>query len=106
MAVFVSYSDGVPPGKIPDDAETFTAEVAKWVVWLHAIYSIAGLVLGLAFALLGVVLLLHGVAGTAGWVVQVLGLKSSLSDAAPGVVLAVIGVVVVFVTRFDIRVQK
>lgn len=81
-------------------AKAFTPRVTDKVATLSFIYAMAGLMLGLACALLGVVLF-HGVAGSSGWVVELLGLKSTLSDAAPGVVLFVVGLVVVFVTRYD-----
>jgi hypothetical protein len=83
-----------------------TEEVATRAIRFQFVYSMVGLGVGLVCVSLGVILLLHGVSGATGWVVQLLGLRSSLSDAAPGVVLAVIGVVVIFVTRFDIRAEK
>ncbi|MDQ6885167.1 MAG: hypothetical protein M3077_13190 [Candidatus Dormibacteraeota bacterium] len=45
-------------------------------------------------------------AGSSSWVGQVIGLQGKLSDAAPGTVLFVVGLLVVWVTRFDIRVRR
>jgi hypothetical protein len=95
---FHFWSAGVP-------RKAFTEAVAKDVVRRHFVYSLAGLGVGFACMVLGLVLLVHGVTGATGWVVQLLGLKSTLSDAAPGVVLAVVGFLVVFVTRFDVRAE-
>ena len=71
---------------------------------LQLMYSLAGLVLGFSCIMGGVVLFFHGVAGTSSWVGRFLGLESSLSDAAPGTVLFVVGLLVVWMTRFQIRV--
>ena len=73
---------------------------------LQLVYSLAGLVLGLACVIGGILLFFHGVAGSSSWVGEVIGLKSKLSDAAPGTVLFVVGLVVVFLTRFTVRVRR
>ncbi|TME21985.1 MAG: hypothetical protein E6I68_10070, partial [Chloroflexi bacterium] len=63
---------------------------------LQLIYSLAGLVLGLACVIGGTLLFFHGVVGSSSWVGEVIGVKSKLSDAAPGTVLFVVGLAVVF----------
>jgi hypothetical protein len=73
---------------------------------LQLIYSLAGLVLGLACIIGGIVLFFHGVAGSSSWVGQFIGVQSKLSDAAPGTVLFVVGVVIVWLTRFAVRVRQ
>jgi hypothetical protein len=73
---------------------------------LQLIYSLAGLVLGLACIIGGILLFFHGVAGSSSWVGEVIGVKSHLSDAAPGTVLFVVGLAVVWVTRFAVRVRQ
>ena len=73
---------------------------------LQLVYSLAGLVLGLACVVGGVVLFFHGVAGSSSWVGQFIGVQSKLSDAAPGTVLFVVGLAVVGLTRFSIRVRR
>lgn len=73
---------------------------------LQLIYSLAGLVLGLACVVGGIVLFFHGVVGTSSWVGQVIGAQSKLSDAAPGTVLFVVGLAVVWLTRFSVRVRQ
>lgn len=73
------------------------------LVLLQLIYSLAGLVLGLACVIGGILLFFHGVAGSSSWVGQFIGVKGQLSDAAPGTVLFVVGLLVVWLTRFDVR---
>jgi hypothetical protein len=73
---------------------------------LQLIYSLAGLVLGLACVIGGILLFFHGVAGSSSWVGEVIGVKSKLSDAAPGTVLFVVGLAIVWVTRFAVRVRQ
>ena len=73
---------------------------------LQLVYSLAGLVLGLACVIGGILLFFHGVVGTSSWVGEVIGVKSKLSDAAPGTVLFVVGLAVVFLTRFSVRVRQ
>jgi len=73
---------------------------------LQLIYSLAGLVLGLACIVGGILLFFHGVAGSSSWVGEVIGVKSKLSDAAPGTVLFVVGLAVVWLTRFAVRVRQ
>jgi hypothetical protein len=73
---------------------------------LQLIYSLAGLLLGLACVIGGILLFIHGVSGSSSWVGEVIGAKSKLSDAAPGTVLFVVGLAVVWLTRFAVRVRQ
>lgn len=73
---------------------------------LQLIYSLAGLVFGLACIVGGIVLFLHGVVGSSSWVGGFIGVQSKLSDAAPGTVLFVVGLAVVWLTRFAVRVRQ
>lgn len=70
------------------------------------VYSLCGLVLGLACLLGGIILFLNGVAGAASWTGRFLGVETNLSDAAPGAMLFVVGLFVVVATRFNVRLQK
>lgn len=76
------------------------------VTRLEYIYSILGLVLGLSTIIGGVILGLHGVTGSTSWTAKVLGLESKVNDAAPGVVLFIVGVFLVFITRPKIRLRN
>jgi hypothetical protein len=62
-------------------------------------YGMLGLILGMAGIIGGIVLCLHGVAGHTSWTAPALGLSSSINDAAPGVVLFVVGVFFVLITK-------
>src|SRR5438094_4610948 len=73
---------------------------------LQLIYSLAGLVFGLACIVGGIVLFSHGVSGSSSWVGEFIGVQTKLSDAAPGTVLFVVGLVVVWLTRFAVRVRQ
>jgi apolipoprotein N-acyltransferase len=73
---------------------------------LQLIYSLAGLVFGLACIVGGILLFFHGVAGSSSWVGEFIGVQSKLSDAAPGTVLFVVGLTVVWLTRFTVRVKQ
>ena len=72
----------------------------------HLIYSLAGLILGLVCVVGGIVLFLNGVAGSTSWTAKMLGAESEISDAAPGAVLFIVGLFIVFVTRYVVKVQK
>jgi hypothetical protein len=54
----------------------------------------------------GVILFLRGVTGSTGFVAEFIGMNTKLTDAAPGVVLFVIGLLMVWITRPDVRVYK
>jgi hypothetical protein len=73
---------------------------------LQLIYSLAGLLFGLSCIIGGIVLFFHGVAGSSSWVGEFIGVQSKLSDAAPGTVLFVVGLAVVWLTRFAVRVRQ
>jgi hypothetical protein len=46
------------------------------------------------------------VAGSSSWIGEFIGVQSKLSDAAPGTVLFVVGLAVVWLTRFAVRVRQ
>lgn len=72
---------------------------------LQLIYSLAGLLVGLACIVGGLGLFLHGVYGSSSWVGDFIGVKSRLADAAPGTVLFVVGLLIVWLTRFSVKVR-
>ncbi len=69
---------------------------------LQLIYSLGGLLLGFFCLAGGIVLFLHGVFGSTSWTARILGASSQITDAAPGGVLFVVGVFLVFITRFKV----
>ena len=85
----------VPRGANPD--------LAKKAMFYHLIYAMTALLLGVLLIAGGGLLFYLGVAGGTTWVVKTLGLESQLTDGPPGAVLAIVGLIVLFVTRFDVR---
>ena len=67
------------------------------------IYSVVGLVLGLICIIGGIILFLNGVAGSTSWTASMFRAESKISDAAPGAVLFIVGLFVVFVTRYRFK---
>lgn len=65
-------------------------------------YSVCGLLLGLVCILTGLALGLAGVAGHTNFTASLLGLNTQLTDAAPGVVVFVVGIFMVFISRFKV----
>ena len=68
-------------------------------------YAKLGLVLGLACIIGGIILGLNGVGGATSWTAKLLGLESQINDAAPGVVLFIVGVFYVWITKPKIRMR-
>ena len=72
----------------------------------HLIYSICGLVLGLVSIIGGIVLFLYGVSGSMSWTAKLLGAESKLLDAAPGAVLFIVGLFMVYITRYVVKIPS
>jgi hypothetical protein len=70
------------------------------------IYSLTGLILGLCCVIGGIILCLLGVVGDTNWTAKVMGIQSEVSDAAPGVILFIAGLFIVWITRFSIVVKN
>lgn len=69
------------------------------------IYSMAGLFLGLACIVAGAILGLFGAVSKTSWTAEFLGLSSKLTDATPGIVVFVVGIFIVLITRFGLKVK-
>ena len=67
--------------------------------------EIGGLVLGAISMIAGTILFLFGIVGSTSWTAHLLGAESKISDAAPGSVLFVVGLFVVLISRFSMRIQ-
>jgi hypothetical protein len=48
---------------------------------------------------------LHGVAGHTSWTASLLGLHSNVSDAAPGVVLFIVGLFMIWATKPKVKLK-
>ena len=89
----------VPPGGEGSD-------LWKSAAFYQLVYSLAGLVLGLACIVGGIILFAMGIGGSINWIVKAEGFHSQLANAAPGAVLFLVGLLVVWTTRFDILGSK
>lgn len=89
--------------KLPPDIKD--PELWKEAIRNEARYSMTGLLVGIFCILAGMVLLVHGVVGSVSWTAKLLGLESAISDAAPGTVLFIIGLLVIFLTRHEVEVK-
>ncbi len=90
----------VTPPQNPEDRELW-----RKAVKFQFIYSIAGLILGLACVIGGIILFLHGITGPlANWTTTLLGIN--ISDAAPGAILFVVGLLFVWITRFSVTTSQ
>ncbi len=104
-------------GKPPDAERVYIQKmevpfhVSDRVFWRRTsvfqfVYSSLGLLLGLACIVGGIILFLHGVTGSTSWTAKFIGAESNVSDAPPGVVLFIVGLFVVWITRFSVKVRK
>lgn len=87
--------------KLPSDVKD--ADLWKEAIRNEARYSMTGLLVGMFCILAGMVLLLHGVVGSVSWTTKLLGLETAISDAAPGTVLFIIGLLVIFLTKHNVE---
>ena len=89
----------------PVDIPAQAAEPGLWsrVSFMQFAYSVLGLVAGLACIVFGVVLFFNGVPGSVSWTTKFLGLQSQINGAAPGTILFLVGLFIIWITRFDIR---
>jgi phosphotransferase system glucose/maltose/N-acetylglucosamine-specific IIC component len=73
---------------------------------LKFVYSVFGLLLGFSCIVAGIILSMAGVVGHTSWAASLVGFTTNLNDAAPGVVVFIIGVFFVFITRFTVTVKE
>ena len=87
---------GLPPDK----------ETLRQLIRTQLVYSICGLVLGLCCLIGGIALFFHGVTGASSWTASILGARSQISDAAPGAILFIVGLFIVFISRFGFSMRR
>ncbi len=101
----------VPRTPVTHKAEvsaTITEEnrgVVEKSILYEAIYSVGGLILGLLCIVGGIILSILGVTGSIDWSAEILGAESTISNAAPGAVLFIVGVAIVFLTRYKVNLK-
>ncbi len=81
-------------------------EIAANIIQGEKTQSKSGSIIGFICILFGVVLLILGITGSVDWNIKTIGIESSLTNAAPGVVLIIVGFLIIFVTKFNIIVKK
>ena len=99
-----SLSIKTDPDRSP--SHSHAADVLRAAVRNEFRYAILGLIVGLAAILCGTALTLHGAFGSTSWTTRLLGLESKVNDAAPGVILFVVGMVIIFITRPRVELEK
>lgn len=82
------------------------SSVQAMVARQQFIYSQFGLLVGAGCMVGGVYLFIKGITGSLDWNLQILGASSELSNAAPGAVLFIVGVFVIFITRYVFKHHK
>lgn len=104
----IIHQDVIPSNILIDVSHTndlgkSTYTIKRKGAFYQLIYSLAGLILGLACVIGGIILFLNGVTGSTNWTAKFIGAESNISDAAPGVVLFIVGLFIVWVTRFNAK---
>lgn len=69
---------------------------------LKFFYSVIGLIIGLCCIISGTILGLSGVVGHTTFAASIIGLNTQLTDAAPGVIVFVVGIFIVWITKFKV----
>jgi len=69
-------------------------------------YGKLGLIFGIFVIIGGVVLGLHGVVGSTSWTASIMGLKSEVNDATPGVVLFIVGLFMILMTKPKVNLKN
>ncbi len=90
-------------GGIEVPAESVDKDLWNLALRYQFLYSLAGLIAGLACVLCGIFLFWNGIDGVgSSWTADAFGLK--ISDAAPGVVLFFVGLALAQLTKFTVRI--
>ena len=93
------------PAKSPYDQNSPTERLITEAIKGEYSYGKLGLILGLSSIIGGIILGLNGVAGSTSWTAKLLGLESRINDAAPGVVLFVVGLFMVWTTKPRVKLR-
>lgn len=80
--------------------------ILKRTTLYQFIYSILGWLLGFSCVVGGILLFFYGISGNSDMKGAVGGFNITVTNAAPGTILFIIGIFVVWVTRFKIKVKS
>jgi len=102
------YSEGsdIEALMIDRDFAAKQPEAVKKLSKHQLIYSVAGLLLGFVCIIGGIVLFLNGLVGSTSWTAKFFGAESNLNDGAPGAVLFIVGLFIVLITRYTLKVKN
>lgn len=83
--------------------DSLTQAEIRRIVRYQFIYSIVGVIFGASSMIVGSILLYLGLSGSSSFTTKLLGADISITDAGPGTVLFIVGLLVVFITKFDVK---
>jgi hypothetical protein len=86
--------------------DSHSANLLQTAVEQEYRYGRLGLGLGLSCIVGGIILGLNGVAGSTSWTAKLLALESEINDAAPGVVIFVVGMFMVWITKPKVKMKN
>lgn len=90
--------------ELPDSI--VTPQDGKTLIGLQFIYSLLGLIFGFGCVVVGAYLFVQGISGGSSLLAEVTGLKLNISDAAPGALLFCVGIMIAWITRFNVKITK
>jgi len=88
--------------ELPESA--FSDAVTRRILRYQFVYAVIGLALGFTTTVSGLVLFALGLTGRTSLIASLLGARIQVTDAAPGAVIATLGLLLVAFTRFDVKV--
>lgn len=91
-------------GAVEVPGDMINADFWKRVILYQFLYSMFGIIAGLACVVLGLLLIVNGFVNEGHWTAKIFGIE--LSDASPGVVLFVVGLLLPRVTAFSVRAER
>ena len=86
-------------GSVPPD-------IQRDLIRQQYVVSMAAMTLGAIAIVCGAALTWLGLEGTIQWSFSAFGVKSKLADAGPGALLFVVGVLIIALNRFSVRIRK
>lgn len=69
------------------------------------IYSTLGLIGGIVCIFGGIYLFILGISGNISWITKITGIESNISNAAPGAILFIVGLFIIWITKFKVKLK-
>ncbi len=108
-------SDNIDKSLLKTDSKIDVIEVPSTVtdkkmwskaIFYHFVYSMIGMIIGILSLISGVYLFYIGITQGSEWEFNILGIKSTMSNAMPGTILFLIGFLIIRVSRYNIVLHK